>query len=51
MKHKSQIVKPTKSEFERFENFARALIAVPHKEIQDQLAKPKRKKRKLKKAS
>jgi hypothetical protein len=37
--------------FQRFENFASALIAVPHKEIQAQLAKPKRKKRKMKKAS
>jgi hypothetical protein len=46
-KNKSNKVPP---EFERFQNFARALIAVPRKELEEQMrkyrqTKPKKRKR------
>jgi hypothetical protein len=35
----------TNTAFQRFENFARTLIAVPRKELQEQLAKHERQKK------
>jgi len=40
------MAKKIKDAFERFENFAKALIAVPHKELKKQVAKHKRHKKK-----
>jgi hypothetical protein len=46
-----QTAKNETGEYDRFTNFLRRLVAVPHSEIKTQLAKEKKKKRKAKLAS